>query len=268
MKTKILFALLLGASVWVGCDKAQHLKNPASQKESHNKPPKGDDSTPCDSVACTMQFEQVHLQVLDASGAPVILDAFHTEDMTGAKLPASLYEYDNHTKAYVVFNDNWVPGHQNSTTTVRFVGFKNGAKVVQEDYNISTDCCHISKTSGKNRVVLSPNGECDGVVCTMQFEQVRLQVLDAGGKPVTLDAFHTEDMTGAKLPTNLYEYDDYTKSYVVFNDSWVPGHQNSTTTVRFVGFKNGTKVVQEDYSISTDCCHVSKTSGKDRVVLP
>lgn len=161
MKTRILFALLLGASVWVGCDKAHQLRNPISQKESHNngnKPPKGNNGgsndIDCDAVMCTMQFEQIHLQVLDAGGTPVMLDAFHTEDMAGNKLSADLYQYDKYTQSYIVFNDSWTYNNRNSTIQVRFVGFKNGTKVVQEDYSISTDCCHISKTSGKDRVVL------------------------------------------------------------------------------------------------------------------
>lgn len=110
--------------------------------------------------------------------------------------------------------------------------------------------------------------DCEGIFCTMDFRMIDLKVTDASGNTVMLSSFHTEDMAGNKLPASLYEYDNYRQAYVVFNDSWVRGHQNTTTQVRFVGYKNGNKVVDEVYTIATDCCHIDKTAGKDAVVLP
>lgn len=109
---------------------------------------------------------------------------------------------------------------------------------------------------------------CEGVYCTFDFRQIPLEIVDANNNPVMLDAFYTEDMLGNRLPTYLYEYNSYTSSYVVFNDGWMNGNQNSSIQVRFVGIKNGAIVVTEVYSITTDCCHVAKKSGKDKVVLP
>ena len=121
-----------------------------------------------------------------------------------------------------------------------------------------------SKGGGENPI----DTNCIGVICTHDFRAVHLKVHNTNGDPIILDSYYTEDMSGNKLPNSLYEYNYSTESYVVFNDSWMNGHQNSTTQVRFVGIKNGVKVVQEVYNISTDCCHISKTSGKDKVVLP
>lgn len=112
------------------------------------------------------------------------------------------------------------------------------------------------------------NPECEGIYCTQEFRMIDLQVKDASGNTVVLTSFHTEDMAGNKLPAHLYEYDAIRDAYVVFNDAWVNGHENTTTQVRFVGYKNGNKVVNEVYDINTDCCHITKTSGKDAVVLP
>lgn len=112
------------------------------------------------------------------------------------------------------------------------------------------------------------NPDCENVYCTFEFRMIDLQVVDAKGNAVKLDSYYTEDMNGNKLPSHLYEYNNYSSAYVVFNDSWMAGNQNSSIRVRFVGFKNGIKVVSEDYLITSDCCHISKQSGKDRVVLP
>ncbi|MBN8671245.1 MAG: hypothetical protein ACK4EY_04410 [Flavipsychrobacter sp.] len=110
--------------------------------------------------------------------------------------------------------------------------------------------------------------DCAGVYCTQQFEMVYFEVKNSSGATVTLTSFHTEDMAGNKLPTHLYEYDSYRDAYVVINDGWVRGNENTTKQVRFVGYVGSTKVVNEVYTIATDCCHIAKTAGKDKVVLP
>lgn len=110
--------------------------------------------------------------------------------------------------------------------------------------------------------------DCEGVFCTQEFRQIFLEVKNSSGATVTLTSFHTEDMAGNKLPTHLYEYDSWRDAYMVFNDAWVRGNQNTTKQVRFVGYVGSTKVVDEVYTIATDCCHIDKTAGKDIVVLP
>ncbi|OSZ79406.1 hypothetical protein CAP35_14460 [Chitinophagaceae bacterium IBVUCB1] len=119
---------------------------------------------------------------------------------------------------------------------------------------------------GGNDIVTDPN--CEGIFCTTEFRMIDLKVTDATGATVLLSSFHTEDMAGNKLPASLYEYDSYRQAYVVFNDSWVLGNQNTTKQVRFVGYKGSIKVVDEVYTIATDCCHIEKTAGKDAVTLP
>lgn len=110
--------------------------------------------------------------------------------------------------------------------------------------------------------------DCSGVFCTMEFRQIFLEVKNNSGATVTLTSFHTEDMAGNKLPADLYEYDAWRDAYMVFNDAWVNGPEGTTKKVRFVGYVGSTKVVDEVYTIATDCCHIDKTAGKDIVVLP
>lgn len=110
--------------------------------------------------------------------------------------------------------------------------------------------------------------DCDGVVCTQEFRMIYLEVKDNAGSTVTLTSFHTEDMAGNKLPADLYEYDSWRDAYMVFNDSWVNGHEGTRKQVRFVGYVGSTKVVDEVYTIATDCCHIAKTAGRDKVILP
>src|SRR5690606_24887741 len=125
---------------------------PLPPKDTPPPPPPGDG--PCKDVYCTTYVAQIDLEVVNGAGAHVVLDAFHTEDMNGNILPSNLNYYDNITQRYIVFNDFWVTGHQNTNIQVRFVGYKGGQKVVDEVYDIHTDCCHIAKTSGTNIVVV------------------------------------------------------------------------------------------------------------------
>lgn len=130
--------------------------------------------------------------------------------------------------------------------------------------------CEIKPLPIKDTVTKRPpsDGDCASAICTEYYAEIGLEVVDASGAHVTLDAFHTEDMNGNLLSPNLYYYNDITEHYIVFTDSWLAGHQNTTTQVRFVGFKNGQQVVSELFDVQTDCCHIQKTSGKSKVAIP
>lgn len=110
--------------------------------------------------------------------------------------------------------------------------------------------------------------DCSGIYCTQEVRMLFLDVKNSAGATVVLTSFHTEDMSGNKLSADLYGYDKWRDAYMVFNDSWVRGNENTTKQVRFVGYVGSAKVVDEVYTIATDCCHIEKTAGKDKVVLP
>jgi len=112
-----------------------------------------------------------------------------------------------------------------------------------------------------------PDSNCSRAVCTGLFKEIQLEIVDANSNPVILDTCYLEDTLGNKLPLSLYGYNSATSSYVVFNDSWLWQNRNKSISVRFVGIKNGVKMVDEVYDIVSDCCHVFKISGKDKVIL-
>ena len=118
---------------------------------------------------------------------------------------------------------------------------ENTGNTTQPPYNIEEGCGDTAPI------------DCEGVVCTQEFRMIYLDVKNSAGATVTLTSFYTEDMAGNKLPAALYEYDSWRDAYMVFNDAWVNGSN---------------KVVDEVYTIATDCCHIDKIAGKDKVVLP
>ncbi|MBD2755597.1 hypothetical protein [Spirosoma validum] len=60
---------------------------------------------------------------------------------------------------------------------------------------------------------------------------------------------------------------DNTTSYVVLDDSYQSALANSQDRFRFVGEINNAVVVDEEYVIKADECHISKVSGKEEVQL-
>lgn len=163
MKIKLLMSvMLMGTLVWIGCTQAEKKGTtvqpgfPTNSTTSTAGDDGDNDEQPdCAETICTEYIAEISLAVSNASGQPVLLDAFHTEDMSGNVMPAYLYEYNDITESYIVFNDGWISGNENSSITVRFVGTKNGNKVVDEVFNIQTDCCHVSKTEGNDEVVIN-----------------------------------------------------------------------------------------------------------------
>ncbi len=114
---------------------------------------------------------------------------------------------------------------------------------------------------------VSPKADCRNVMCTMEFRTITVQVVDKNGAPVRLDSYQTTlannstvvGNTGAMAPT-----DD--GHYPVISDAFVGGHKNTQTKMIFTGTKDGKTVVSEAYEIGVDCCHVSRISGKEKVV--
>lgn len=117
---------------------------------------------------------------------------------------------------------------------------------------------------------------CDaGTICTEDFRAVSVRLVNAGGTAPTLDSVQTIDERGAPLRSN-------TKQRVygltgtasggsmyanVVDDGWVEGNRNSEIQVTLRGFRAGTVVFEEAYTIGADCCHVYKTSGSDLITV-
>jgi hypothetical protein len=107
---------------------------------------------------------------------------------------------------------------------------------------------------------------CNDVMCTMIFASVMVQVQNSTGDPIILDELYTiRKKTGEKLSMNQSMAGG---GYNVLDDSYTKNLVNTSEAFVFIGMKNGIKVVDEPYTISADCCHIRKDSGKDIIVVP
>jgi hypothetical protein len=156
MKRNILFALMLSVAGFAACNKCDMPGGPRHYPEDGSGiAPGGCFPHACTDVICTAQFSAVQLEVVNSAGAPVTLDAFVVTDLSGAPLPAvggsPVYGYPQSGNGrYTVINDSWVRGHQNSSMQVIAKGFIKGSQVFSEPFTIVADCCHVSKSSGKD----------------------------------------------------------------------------------------------------------------------
>jgi hypothetical protein len=113
----------------------------------------------------------------------------------------------------------------------------------------------------------STTAKCaDDVICTMMFAAVTVTVTDNTGAAVTLDEMYTtRDDNGEKI---TLDQPDGGNNYTVLNDSYVKKLQNTQAAFHFIGIKDGKQVINEPYTISADCCHIKKVSGKSEIALP
>ena len=98
------------------------------------------------------------------------------------------------------------------------------------------------------------------VVCTSMFASVNIEV-DGG----VLDDYYTiRNSTG---DTIRFTGGPFQNSYPVLDDNYQQMLENKQETFKFIGIKSGNKVVDENFVISADKCHISKVSGKTIVTI-
>jgi hypothetical protein len=108
---------------------------------------------PCEGVECDLSWTSIMVTVKNAFGQPVQLDeAYTTLSKTGQRLPQE--QQKNSPGQYILLDDAYRKQLENEVMEFTFIGMKKGAKVVEETYQVSADCCHVKKVRGKDVVVM------------------------------------------------------------------------------------------------------------------
>lgn len=116
-------------------------------------------------------------------------------------------------------------------------------------------------------------GDCESVACTEVFMSVQVKVKDPEGNPVALDSFKVTRLPGNEDFTREYEDETWnlfrqSGSYPIADDSddrRLPRHTN--IGLRFQGYIGSREVVNADYIVTFDCCHISLVSGNTELVV-
>mgnify|MGYP005997399751 CR=1 FL=1 len=111
----------------------------------------------CSEAICTHNFVTITVSVKDEAGDAVVLDSFEVIDTaTGENLAKdiSTEEYHNDQGIYPLISDAHRIQYQNKTTTLTFKGYINDELVVNQEFEVGADCCHVSLITGNREIVL------------------------------------------------------------------------------------------------------------------
>jgi hypothetical protein len=92
-----------------------------------------------------------------------------------------------------------------------------------------------------------------------------VQVRNGSNAPRTLDEVYTvNSATGERIDFKQGVGPGF---FVLLDDTYRQKMIGTTVDFDFVGIRNGETAIKEHYTVSADCCHVKKESGKDVIVL-
>lgn len=119
-------------------------------------------------------------------------------------------------------------------------------------------------------------GDCPpDLMCTMEFRYIQITVTDSAGKPVSLDTYRTirlADGHAFDLQHSADEWEDSTRRatgiYPLLTDSEQKQVSTRGENFEFRGEKDGVMIVQEQYQVRDDCCHIDLISGNTIITIP
>lgn len=115
------------------------------------------DVTDCNGIACTNEFRTLFVSIRDENGAVVLLDSFEVLDKETSK-DITLEINDTRSgqnNQYPLYSDLFVSGNENTTRTLVFNGFINDELLVEAEFIVDTDCCHVSLTRGNTEITIN-----------------------------------------------------------------------------------------------------------------
>ena len=114
--------------------------------------------------------------------------------------------------------------------------------------------------------------ECAMVVCTEIYVTLTVSIKNTSGDIIALDSFEVVDTNTGKNLTENYsdpEYQYYKEQglYPIFSDKYHEQYKNSEAVISFKGYVSNNKVVDQEFIVGADCCHVNLISGPSEIVL-
>jgi hypothetical protein len=139
--------------------------------------------------------------------------------------------------------------------------FKN--KIILSTILISSFLCPNCENRDKT------NHNCDSSICTAIFKSVVVNLKHTSdNSPYLLSTY-----TIVRLSDNVDitpTPDSYSMSqgyYSIANDSKIDLFKFKNVTVEFKGYLNGNPVIQRQYIITADCCHIALVQGETSISL-
>ena len=99
-------------------------------------------------IACTEEFRSLLFQPIE-NGEAVLLDSYYVKNLDND----NIYSFTNNDSqdriaAYVVVTDSQLNDVRKSGSNLRFIGSINNEVVIEQDFVVGHNCCHIIGIEG------------------------------------------------------------------------------------------------------------------------
>jgi hypothetical protein len=114
--------------------------------------------------------------------------------------------------------------------------------------------------------------DCENIGCTEIFVTLMVNIKDASGVVIPLDAFEviiTSTSENITREVSDQEFEDFRQNgtYPLFGDEFAERYRNKTEVIIFRGFVEDKEVVNNSYKVGADCCHVLLIDGDLNITI-
>jgi len=111
------------------------------------------DANDCTNQACTEEFRTITVTIKDPENNPVVLDSFKVTNLeNGDDLTRELnnteFEAMREKGSYPLFGDEYARDFSNMEVEINFKGYIDDQEIINSDYKVGADCCHVILISG------------------------------------------------------------------------------------------------------------------------
>ena len=103
----------------------------------------------CSAVACTKEYRSISLTINDKDGNPVVLDDYYTFIDSRNRFKIEQGDLSIPNGIYPVVSDGEMDQLSFEGTILIFVGVNDGQNIVEQQFLVGKDCCHIELISGE-----------------------------------------------------------------------------------------------------------------------
>lgn len=130
---KLVFSIILSGLIVFSC---------SNEDDSLNE-----SDCPTD-IACTLVLTSLTYSPKGANNQPIFLDSFYAQNLDNGNTYSISSSNLLNTNTFTVITDAEIGEIQRDGTNIRFIGLQGDQIVVQQDFVVGHDCCHILPISG------------------------------------------------------------------------------------------------------------------------
>lgn len=114
--------------------------------------------------------------------------------------------------------------------------------------------------------------DCANTACTEIYKTIVVSIKDSEQNPVALDDFKVTNLEdGNDLTRDLHnaEFETMRKNgvYPLFGDEYARDFRNNEVEINFKGYIDNQEIINSDYKVGADCCHVILISGDPEISI-